>query len=166
MTHPNIYGACALAEQYQKPYLDASVFIAWIRGEVTAEGVDRGKTANHILTLAERGEFSVYTSTLTLAEVHKKRRGPMLAGGQDERILAYFEHDYVKLIDVDRRIGEEANGLCRKYGILPNDAVHLACALRAGCDVLLAWDPELTAVKHPGIRIEEPRIIGQLEREP
>lgn len=153
-----------MAEHYRKPYLDASVFIAWIKGEVVA-GAERGKIAAHILTLAERGEFLIHTSAITLAEVHKKRRKPTLEESEDEQVLAYFEHDYVKLIDVDRRIGEQANGFSRQYSISPNDAIHLACALRAECDVLLAWDSPLTGVTHPAIRIEEPRIIGQLALE-
>ncbi len=39
--------------------------------------------------------------------------------------------------------------------------IHLACALRAGCDVLLSWDGPLTSIKHEKIRIEKPRMIGQ-----
>jgi hypothetical protein len=46
---------------------------------------------------------------------------------------------------------------------MPNDAIHLACALRAGCDVLLGWDNRFAKVTHPNIRLEEPQIIGQAE---
>jgi predicted nucleic acid-binding protein len=76
-------------------------------------------------------------------------------------MLAFFEHDYIKLVDVDRRIGEQANGFCRQYSLYPNGAIHLACALRGGCDVLLAWDDRFVKVQHPTLRIEEPRILGQ-----
>jgi predicted nucleic acid-binding protein len=149
-----------LADQYKKPYFDSSVFISWIKMEVVG-GVERGKIVAHILTLSEQGNFHVYTSTLTLAEVHKRRSHPSLSNDQDERILAFFEHDYIKLVDVDRQIGEQANGFCRQYSLYPNDAVHLACALRGGCDVLLAWDDRFVKVQHPTLRIEEPRILGQ-----
>jgi len=40
----------------------------------------------------------------------------------------------------------------------PNDAIHLACALSAGCDVLIAWDRPVASVTHDKIRIEEPSI--------
>jgi predicted nucleic acid-binding protein len=174
-----------LADQYEKPYLESSCFIAWIKDEVienrsfvdeivkdvkgkegiqkreVIEKIERGKITAHVLRLAEEGEFAIYTSALTLAEVHKKRKGQILADDLDERILAYFEHDYIKIIDVDRRISEEANEYCRKYGLLGNDAIHLACALRAGCDVLLTWDDDFNAITHSQIRIEQPRIIGQ-----
>jgi hypothetical protein len=42
------------------------------------------------------------------------------------------------------------------------DAIHLACAVRAECDVLLTWDTPLIGVSHPRIRVEEPQIIGDL----
>ena len=42
------------------------------------------------------------------------------------------------------------------------DAIVLACALQAKCDILLAWDEPLSVVKHESIRIEEPRMIGRL----
>jgi predicted nucleic acid-binding protein len=147
-----------VAEQYQKPYLDSNVFIAWITGEA-----DRHAVADHILNLAERGVFKIYTSALTLAEVHKLRTGAALSARDDGEILAYFEHDFIQLVDVDRGIGEQANRFCRQYGIYPNDAIHLACALRAGCDVLLAWDNRFAKVQHPDIRIEEPCMIGQAQ---
>ena len=44
---------------YTRPYLDSSVFIAWLKGEVvtrkSGEVVDRANIAEHILQLAERG---------------------------------------------------------------------------------------------------------------
>ncbi|MFZ5451416.1 MAG: type II toxin-antitoxin system VapC family toxin [Thermodesulfobacteriota bacterium] len=152
-----------MADQYQNPYLDSSVFIAWIKGEVV-NGVDRKDIADHILGIAQKGSFKINISAFTLAEVHKKKgaESPKLEPDEDELILAYFEHDFFNIIDVTRDIGEHANRLCRQYSLLPADAIHLACALRAKCDVLLAWDDRLTAVDHPEIRTENPRKIGQL----
>ncbi len=179
-----------MAEQYQKPYLDSSVFIGTIRHEVIERKetvfrpdvnkkgqpiqrqetiihrVESGKIGAHILTLAQEGTFLVYTSSLTLAEVHKQRHQDQLSNEQDENILAFFEHDWIKLIDIDRRIGEQANEFCRTYGVYPNDAIHLACALRAGCDVLLTWDLDfVNAVQHSYISVEQPQALGQLRLE-
>lgn len=149
-------------DQYQRPYLDSTIFIGWIKGEVV-DRVDRQRVATHLLTLAERKVFKIYICAVTLAEVHKRRRDPVaLTPDQDERILEFFEHDFFEVMDVDRQIGEEANRLCRQLGLLPNDAIHLACALRGRSDVLLTWDKSFAAKKHPGIRIEEPQILGQL----
>ena len=151
-----------MADQYQNPYLDSSVFIAWIKGEVV-NGVDRKDIADHILGLAEKGTFKINISALTLAEVHKKKGSNQLEPAQDEMILAYFEHDFFNIIDVTRDIGEHANLLCREHSLLPPDAIHLACALRAKCEVLLACDDRLTAVTHPQIKTETPRKIGQID---
>ena len=74
-----------MADQYERPYLDANV-------------------GDHLFTLARDGIFSVLTSVLTLAEVYKLRSGPVLEGDDGDRILAFFEHDFFRLIDVDRGI--------------------------------------------------------------
>ena len=150
-----------MVEQYTEPYLDSSVFIGWLKGEVV-NGIDRMKIAEHILTRAENGDFLIYISALTLVEVHKKRRHERLTEQEDEEILAFFENKFIVVVEVDRKIGEQANGFCREYGLSPADAIHLACALRAGCDALLAWDDKLVAVNHPCIRCEQPQILGQL----
>ena len=60
---------------------------------------------------------------------------------------------------------EEANEFCRKYGLLGNDAIHLACPLHANCVVLLTWDNDFHAISHSQIRIEQPQIIGQYNME-
>ena len=149
-----------MADQYKKPYFDANVFLAWIKKE-EVNGVKRWEQVGHILTLAEKGQFHIFTSTITLAEVHKLRSGPILPDKENGELLAYFEHEFIELIDVDRMIGDQANAFCRQYGIFPADAIHLACALRVKCDVVLAYDGRFSSVTHPQIKIEEPQIIGQ-----
>lgn len=150
-------------ESYITPYVDSSVFIAWINKEVVA-GVDRFAIADHVIKNAERGEYSIFISALTLSEVHKLPRGtaPPLTKEQDEMIIRFFRNDCFKVLPVDRDIGETANQFCRDYGIHGNDATHLACALRARCEVLLVWDrPLAVRVQRSDIRIESPRILGQ-----
>ena len=150
-----------MTEQYTNPYLDSSVFIGWLKGEVV-NGIDRKRIAEHILTRAANGDFLVHISALTLAEVHKKREYERLTDQEDEEILAFFRTEFIVLIEVNRKIGEQANRFCRTYGLSPVDAIHLACALDAGCDALLSWDEKLVAVNHPHIRCERPQILGQL----
>jgi predicted nucleic acid-binding protein len=151
-------------EQYKKPYLDSSVFIGWIKGE-KENGVDRGNIGEHVLRLAEQGIFQVYISSLAIAEVYKRKKSPKLTPQENGKILKYFESDFILVVDVDRSIGEEANRLCCQYqshGLMPNDAIHMACARRAGCDVLLSWDATLNAIHDFQVRTEEPQIIGQV----
>ena len=149
------------AEQYRYPYLDSSVFIAWLKGELV-NGVDRKEVADHILGSAKRGTFRICISALTLAEVHKKRGHERLTDDEDTEILRFFEHDYIDVISVDRMIGEQAHLFCREFTLSPADGIHLACALRGNCDILLSWDDALNAVSHPHIRCAEPRMLGQL----
>lgn len=125
-------------------------------------GVDRKAIAQHIFHLAEQDVFKINVSALMLAEVHKKKGAAKLIEQEDEEILLFFEHAFINIIDVDRGIGEMSNRLCRQHGILPNDGIHIASALRGNCDVLLTWDDKLAGLAIPNLKIEYPRIIGQL----
>jgi hypothetical protein len=64
-------------ETYTRPYIDSSVWIGWVKGE-NVNGVDRKDVFEHILLLAERGDYKIYTSTATLAEVHKRKSPHLL----------------------------------------------------------------------------------------
>ena len=153
-----------MANQYLRPYLESSVFISWINGEFTKGGIDCKKTVGHILKLAEEGLYKIYTSSWTLAEVHKRKNGSELDDKKSKAILKYFEHDYIQIIDVTRARGEEAHVLARQYGLKPTDSVHLACALRGKCDVFLTFDPDFNSIKNkdPKINIQQPLIIPEV----
>jgi len=127
------------------------------------EGIERGCISREVLDYAENGDFPIYTSALTIAEVYKQKGNPIgaLTSDQSDRILEYFEHEYIKIIDIDRRVAEEAHRLSRKFGLTPNDAIHLASALKAQCDKLLTWDVNsfISKVQHKEIIVEEPAIL-------
>lgn len=148
-------------ERYKRPYAESSIFIAWIENETSADGASRGAISTHFLQRAQQGDYTVTTSAWTLAEVHKKRHGPKLTTDQDEKILAWFEHPFIELVDVDREIGEHANKLAREHNLMPGDAVHVACALRAKCDCLLSWDSDLADRDDLPIATERPQRLGQ-----
>lgn len=153
-----------MADQYQRPYIDTSVFLGWKNHEVI-NGKDRYAIFQHIWQKAEAGEFKIYTSPLAIAETFKLRHTNVQPLQTVLDVLKEFEREFVESVEIDREIGMEANLFCRQFAVhklYPNDAVHLACALRAKCDVLLSWDRPLNSVVHPNIRIEEPEIIGQM----
>jgi predicted nucleic acid-binding protein len=156
-----------MAKLYRKPYFDASLFVAWIEGEVREAG-DRSAIVDHIYRLARRGQFQIYTSSLTFAEV-PGRTGQTTAEGEDDvftqAFLAFMENEFFVVVDLDRSVGEEAHRLCHRYGLSPGHAVHLASADRAGCDVLLTWDPHLLGLDHPRVATEAPIMVGQLSME-
>lgn len=147
-------------DHYEKPYLDSSVFIAWINHEV-----NRFEIADHIINDAASGTHPIYISALTLAEVNKipRSKDAPLTAEQNKVLIDFFRNDYFKLMPVDRMVGETANEFCRQYGIMGNDAIHLACALRAKCDALLVWDRRgfSDKVVRTDIRVEPPQIFGQ-----
>jgi predicted nucleic acid-binding protein len=161
---------------YKKPYIDSDVFIGVIKNEVVEETLpdgtriqtERGKIGSHVLTLAEQQHFPIYISPLTIAEVHKLKNKEKLTDDENENVLEFFENDFVNVVPIDRDDGEDANHLCRKYQaekLSPTDALHLACAIKAGCDVVLTWDADFGKVVCPYIRIERP-VIWEPPRRP
>lgn len=149
--------------EYKHPYLDSGVFIGWLNREVI-KNKDRRAIYRHIEERAKQGEYKIVISALTIAEVAKipdPSLSPLPPSGGEE-IVKYFESEFFDFVVVDRTIGEDANRLVRRFGLMGGDAVHLACALRAKCDVFLQWDRDFNKVTTPiGIEIEEPRILGQ-----
>jgi predicted nucleic acid-binding protein len=146
---------------YRYPYIDSSVFIAVVNKE-TVKGVNRGQIGYHVLRQAEQGLFKVGVCPYTYAECFKMRRGDRQSDQSQDLIIEYLSnYDVFHLVDVDRSIGKHANSLSRTYGIMPTDAIHVACALRAGCDKFLTWDEDLPKLGIPGIDVEEPAILGQ-----
>jgi hypothetical protein len=56
--------------------------------------------------------------------------------------------------------------LCREYPdngkdktVKPGDAIHIAAAERAGCDVIWSYDPDFLKLKYSKIKIEEPSFV-------
>ena len=99
-----------------------------------------------------------------MAEVFKKKSdgNQTLTDEQNGRIIKYFESEWIEWVPVERLIGEDSNALLvryRKQHLRPGDAIHLASAIRAKCDVLLTWDGPLLSIKDAGIRIEFPEVI-------
>jgi predicted nucleic acid-binding protein len=150
-----------VADKYRRPCLDSSVFIGGIGdGEIT-KGIKRNVVFRHIWERAKAGDFPILISAIALVEVYKKKKGTVAGGEMLDEFLQHINEPFVQVIEVDREVGLRAHQFCRKYSadkLTPNDAVHLACAIRAGCDVLLAWDTPLVGIQHPSIRIEEPAV--------
>ncbi len=152
---------------YRRPYVESSVFIAFIRGEIREEGHDCKKVFDSILEAASRGKFLIYTSALTIAEVCKKKQFLEILESEIIDLRPYFRDPFIRIIELDREIGEDANLLCQSRltpnhdvpKLRPNDAVHLASAQRAGCDYLLTYDKQLLGQKIDDLNIEWPTEV-------
>jgi len=147
---------------YGQPYLESSVFVALIKGEVI-DGVDRADIAQHILDDASAERWPIFTSAFTLAEVIKDRKRPILIPEEEQRIGDYFKHEYIKLVIVDREVGESARRLARNHSLRPADAIHLASAIKAKADELLTWDSSNFPIGQTieGVTIKLPYWFGQ-----
>jgi predicted nucleic acid-binding protein len=127
---------------------DACTWIALIidekiRDDTGAVVEDRGRLCRQVLAAAEKGVIEIAGSALNLAEVCKSRDA---ASGRDDAALrAFFEHDFVLLVNLDRVVGNEARKLmlAGHAGLKPPDAVHLATAVVARAGELHTFDTKL-----------------------
>lgn len=98
----------------KRPYLDSSVFVAYIKKEplVADNGHTRWEIAYNVLRAAEASRFKVYTSTVTIAEVRRlKERNQTLDANELSLVQGLFQHSYIEPIEVSRDIAEKAQEL-------------------------------------------------------
>jgi predicted nucleic acid-binding protein len=150
--------------KYKRPCFDSSVFLGGLNGEIV-NGIKRNVVFEYLWDRAKAGDFKVMISALTLAEVYKTKRSAVAGSPVLDEFLEKIEEHFVEVIEIDRETGLEAHALCRRYAsnkLYPGDAFHLACASRAGCDVLLAWDGPLGSIgTYKSVRIEEPTVLDR-----
>lgn len=152
-----------MADQYERPYLDANVYISAIKGP-GGEPAGWAETSQAILQLAEDGAFQVYASTLIHAEVIKVPGTEKPLTEQEEATIErYLEREFIVWLDVDLLVARDARRLSRAHGLKPPDAIHVATAIRAGCDQLLTWDEKLHKSERTidSIVICEPHLTGR-----
>ena len=119
-------------------YLDTNILIYAVEGYEPEAAFLQG-----LLAALEEGRFAAVTSELTLAEVLVKPFGL----GREDAVAAYAElltpSDRLTVLPVDRAILVEAARQRAALGMPMPDAVHVATALAAGCDLFLTNDRRL-----------------------
>ena len=92
---------------------------------------------------AERNEFRIVTSYVTLIEVlvHPLREGRPELAREYRNIL--LQSSVLSAIPLDEGIAEEAAGLRARHNIRTPDAIQLATAIRGGASWFLTNDAEL-----------------------
>ena len=122
----------------RRRYLDASVFVAFLNEESipTADGTPRVAVARRILEQAAAGTCRIVTSALSVAEV-RIFPGATVAPPAGAGI---FDPQRIQVVNLDLAIALSAQALGNAYNLKPPDAIHLATAIRHGCDELLVWD--------------------------
>ena len=135
---------------------DSSIWIALIKHEIK-KGVDRTIVPRMILEDAQRNEVTIYISRLTIVEVHKKRNHARLTEFEDSEVQSrFFQHEYIKKIDLDRDVAESARQIAWKYNLKPNDAIHVASARKVSAQILHHWDGDFDSIPHDVMTCSEP----------
>ena len=154
-----------------KPYFDSSVFIAHIRGETIScpDGSTRVETTTHLFEDAKGRKLTIFTSTVTIAEVRRMRhKKEPITDKEIAHINTFFaeflEHEWMYPIEVTREIAEKAQRLGAQYGIDAMDSIHLASAIWNKCTVLFVWDKSTFMSRLPteveGVQIMQPHWEG------
>ena len=132
-----------MANNPRRIYWDACVWIAMIQREKIQVGAsDRDTLCRAVIVEAKSSKIEILTSTLSLAEVCKSQQVRATA---DDELSAYFENDYILLMNVDRMVGEHARQLMTtgSSGLKPADAIHVASAVLGQASEMHTFDDKM-----------------------
>jgi len=100
-----------------------------------------------------------------LAEV-TRRRHQAVPQEHRQKIERFFENPYIQIVNADRFVVVQARDLIWQHlSLRPNDAIHLASALRARCSMFYTYDRGLLDLDGTlsGLGIVEPVWTGQMQ---
>lgn len=142
-------------------YWDANAFIGWL-----AEEADKVEECAAVIRAAEEGKTLLITSALTVAEVLWMRGEQRIPAESAETVQRFFEHEYIVVNDLDRRLAEQAQKLVWHHDIKPKDAIHVATAIDATVNRMETFDESLIGksgkVGDPSLEIGRPNEPGTL----
>lgn len=124
----------------KRVYWDACAWLGLINKESK-----KHRELQLVWTGAARGDYEIWTSAFSYAEVFKTRcedGDAILQAESDAIIDQMFEQAHVKRVQVDVVIGRLARKLLRDYPELKKaqDAIHLATAIHHNLDALHTYD--------------------------
>jgi predicted nucleic acid-binding protein len=150
-----------MAGDLELDYWDSCMFI-----DLMQQTPGRYDRCNYQHERAKAGELLIVTSTVTLAEVTRIHAAGVVSDELSQKILDYFENEYIVVRQLDRAIAIESHKLCRAHNLIHLDAIHLATALEMKVAVLYTFDSKKQRRKgllrwnlkigNPPLRIEEP----------
>ncbi|MEO5361753.1 MAG: PIN domain-containing protein [Nitrospirota bacterium] len=143
-------------------YWDSCCFLRWLKKE---QGYEKCKG---VINDAKAGKIIIVTSVLTIAEVIRLDSDRKIDRNKSDEICRFFKSEYIVLINVDRYIAESSRILQWDHTALkPNDAIHIASAIKAKITVLDTFDNSLIKLSgkigNPPLIIGEPNIAFQEE---
>lgn len=121
-------------------YWDACIWLTLINGESESSA-----RCEYLIEQARKGDISIWTSSLTLAEVFRKKcedRDASLPETEDLNFENFLEQDFLVEVQLDHDIGTMARRLLRLHPQLkkPTDAIHLATAISHDIDEFHTYD--------------------------
>jgi len=143
-----------MANNPRRVYWDACTWIALIQREkILIGGSDRDTLCRAVIAEAKKNRIEILTSTLSLVEVCKD---PKIRTSEEDQIGAYFENDYILLMNLDRLVGEHARQLITAghVGLKPPDAVHVASAVLGQVSELHTFDEKLLRLDGEVVRLD------------
>lgn len=138
-------------------YLDTSGWLLSITGQEGHEVTDA------VLIAAAEGRVELVASWLVRAEVQSAAD----EGVSDDvraALLALLENEGVVWVGVDRFIAQDAVSLSSSLArrLAGADAVHLATAVRYGCDYLMALDGKFPFGEQvKGVKVMKPGVVWE-----
>lgn len=146
--------------EYERLYLDADVYLALIKGEP-----GRVEIARTLLRGGQQGQFRVVASTLLYAEVcgHGEVRAATDQAAVTRRSAPSLSMAPLSGSRSTWWWRERARRLSRTQRLRGADAIHLASAIRARCDVLMTWNKnDFPIGQRVGqVEVREPFLFGQ-----
>lgn len=134
---------------------DSCAFLGWLKQEPDKVGKCR-----RVIEEAERGKLVIVTSTLTLGEVLWLTGKDPIPKADRMKVRQFFQHSWIVLYELDRKIAEASQDVVWDYGVKPKDAVHVATAIDADVACLETFDGPLLARSgtngNPPLTIHEP----------
>lgn len=134
---------------------DSAACLAWLGDEPTAPNC--GATLDAVAA----GKVELYISVLAIAETLMIRGKPKLPVSTKLKVKGFFKNPWIIPVEIDRYCAEVAQDLVWDYGIAPKDAIHVAPALLANCEILETFDHGLMKKSEkvggtPRLEIREP----------
>lgn len=115
-----------------------------------------------LLEEAKAGNILIVTSALTIAEVLAMRGRLKISPERRLAVEQFFNHEYIAVQNLTRRLAEAAREVVWDYGVAPKDAIHVATAAAANVDAMNTSDGDLIKksglVGSPGLVICKPFV--------
>lgn len=140
-------------------YWDSCVFIDAIQ-----ETSGRYPAISQFVAAAQRNEVQIVASMFAKIEVCKLKGLGLQDKETEQKIIEFFDNDYVTIRPVDDEVTEKARELLRTVDHLkPPDATHVATAIINNIPTLHSYDPDMLKMngKCGALVIETPYWRGQ-----